>query len=99
MSGSRYIDRRAFLASVAAAGGALTLGFAIPFDPRRARASQAGPEITAWVVIQPDDTVIIRIAKSEMGPGAFTALAMLIAQERECDWRKVKAEFAPPHEN
>jgi isoquinoline 1-oxidoreductase subunit beta len=99
MSGSRRIDRRAFLASVAAAGGALTLGFAVPFAPRRARASQAGPEITAWVVIQPDDTVIIRIAKSEMGQGAFTALAMLVAEELECDWSKVKAEFAPPHEN
>jgi isoquinoline 1-oxidoreductase subunit beta len=99
MSGSRGIDRRAFLANVAAAGGTLTLGFAIPFAPQRARASQSGPEITSWVVIQPDDTVIIRIAKSEMGQGAFTALAMLIAEELECDWSKVKAEFAPPHEN
>jgi isoquinoline 1-oxidoreductase beta subunit len=99
MSGSRGIDRRAFLASVAAAGGALTLGFAVPFAPQRARASQSGPEITAWVAIQPDDTVIIRIAKSEMGQGAFTALAMLVAEELECDWSKVKAEFAPPHEN
>src|SRR6516165_2432959 len=97
MSGSRYIDRRAFLASVAATGGALTLGFAIPFAG--ARASQSAPEITAWVVIQPDDTVIIRIAKSEMGQGAFTALAMLVAEELECDWSKVKGEFAPPHEN
>ena len=51
------------------------------------------------MVIQPDDTVIIRIAKSEMGQGAFTALAMLVAEELECDWSKVKAEFAPPHEN
>jgi isoquinoline 1-oxidoreductase subunit beta len=99
MNGSRGINRRALLASVAAAAGALTLGFAIPFDARRARASQAAPEITAWVVIQPDDTVIIRIAKSEMGQGAFTALAMLVAEELDCDWSKVKAEFAPPHEN
>jgi isoquinoline 1-oxidoreductase beta subunit len=93
------MDRRAFLASVAATGGTLTLGFAIPLAPRQGRASQSAPEITAWVVIGPDDTVIIRIAKSEMGQGAFTALAMLVAEELECDWSKVKAEFAAPHEN
>ena len=50
-------------------------------------------------MIEPDDTVIIRVAKSEMGQGSFTALAMLVAEELECDWSKVKAEFAPPHEN
>jgi isoquinoline 1-oxidoreductase beta subunit len=99
MNGSRHIDRRAFLASVAAVGGALTLGFAIPFGPQPARASHSGPEVTAWIVIEPDDTVIIRVAKSEMGQGAFTALAMLVAEELECDWSKVKAEFASPHEN
>ena len=50
-------------------------------------------------MIEPDDTVIIRVAKSEMGQGGFTALPMLVAEELECDWSKVKAEFAPPHEN
>ena len=50
-------------------------------------------------MIHPDDTVIIRIAKSEMGQGSFTALAMLVAEELECDWSKVQAEFALPHEN
>ena len=61
--------------------------------------SNAAPEITAWIVIEPDDTVIIRVANSEMGQGSFTALPMLVAEELECDWSKVKAEFAPPHEN
>jgi isoquinoline 1-oxidoreductase subunit beta len=50
-------------------------------------------------VIEPDETVIIRVAKSEMGQGSFTALPMLVAEELECDWSKVRAEFAPPHEN
>ena len=50
-------------------------------------------------MIEPDDTVIIRVAKSEMGQGSFTALPMLVAEELECDWSKVKAEFASPHEN
>jgi isoquinoline 1-oxidoreductase beta subunit len=99
MSGVPQIDRRSFLASVAAVGGALALGFEIPLGPRAGRASAAAREITAWIVIEPDDTVIIRVAKSEMGQGSFTALAMLVAEELECDWSKVKAEFAPPHEN
>jgi isoquinoline 1-oxidoreductase beta subunit len=94
-----HIDRRAFLAGIAATGGALTLGFDIPFGARAVHASNSAPEITAWIVIEPDDTVIIRVAKSEMGQGGFTALPMLVAEELECDWSKVKAEFAPPHEN
>ena len=87
------IDRRSFLLSATAAGGALALGFDIPFGGRPARAQADAPEITAWIVIEPDDTVTIRVAKSEMGQGAFTALPMLVAEELECDWRKVKAEF------
>src|SRR5262245_9316261 len=99
MSRAPHIDRRSFLAGIAAAGGALALGFDIPFGTRAAGASKAAPEITAWIVIEPDDSVIIRVAKSEMGQGALTALPMLVAEELECDWSKVKAEFAPPHEN
>src|SRR3954466_12249628 len=89
------LNRRSFLTSVGVVGGALALGFEVPFG----HTSESAPEITAWVVIQPDDTVIIRVAKSEMGQGSFTALAMLVAEELECDWSKVTAEFAPPHEN
>jgi isoquinoline 1-oxidoreductase beta subunit len=99
MSGGPPIDRRSFLASAAAVGGALALGFDIPFGHPAAEASATAPEITVWIVIEPDDTVIIRVAKSEMGQGIFTALPMLVAEELECDWSKVQAEFAPPHEN
>src|SRR5215468_6303636 len=87
-------NRRTFLASIAASGGALMLGF----DLEHARAA-AATEITAWIVIAPDDQVTIRIAKSEMGQGVFTGLAMLVAEELECDWNKVRAEFAAPHDN
>lgn len=93
------MNRRSFLASVAVTGGALALGFDIPFGPHDAQAGETVPEVTAWVVIEPDDTVIIRVAKSEMGQGSFTALPMLVAEELECDWNKVKAEFAAPDEN
>src|SRR6516225_3870680 len=99
MSGVAHVDRRLFLVSVAAVGGSLALGFEIPFGPRATHASTPAREITAWIVIKPDETVIIRVAKSEMGQGSFTALPMLVAEELECDWSKVKAEFAPPHEN
>jgi isoquinoline 1-oxidoreductase beta subunit len=92
------VNRRAFLVQAAAVGGALTLGFDIPFGAR-ASAENGAPEITAWVVIGPDDSVTIRVARSEMGQGSFTALPMLVAEELDCDWSKVKAEFAAPEEN
>lgn len=92
------IHRRSFLTSVAAAGGSLVLGFDLPFGTKRLAATVA-PEVTAWIVIEPDDSVILRVAKSEMGQGSLTGLAMLLAEELECDWSKVRAEFAPPHEN
>src|SRR5215471_5421724 len=93
------INRRSFVASVTAAGGALAFGFDIPFGPRASHAAEDTPEITAWIVIEPDDSVIIRIAKSEMGQGSFTGLSMLVAEELACDWNRVKPQFAPPHEN
>ena len=57
------------------------------------------PEVNAWVVIEPDDTVIIRIARSEMGQGTLTGLAQMVAEELECDWSKVKTEYPTPGQN
>ena len=57
------------------------------------------PEVNAWVVIQPDDTVIIRIARSEMGQGTLTGLSQMVAEELECDWSKVTTEYPTPGEN
>jgi isoquinoline 1-oxidoreductase beta subunit len=57
------------------------------------------PEVNAWVVIQEDDTVVIRIARSEMGQGTLTGLAQLVAEELECDWSKVTTEYPSPGEN
>src|SRR5919201_1664525 len=92
------ISRRSFVASVAALGGGLALGFRLPTGGLQARAAETG-EVTAWVVIQPDDAVIIRVARSEMGQGIVTALPMLVAEELECEWSKVRAEFPSPEDN
>src|SRR6202045_4777554 len=86
------IDRRSFL--VGSAAGGLSLGFHVPFLP--SATAQDSPEINAWVVIKPDDTVIIRIARSEMGQGTLTGLAQMVAEELECDWSKVTTEYPTP---
>jgi isoquinoline 1-oxidoreductase subunit beta len=92
------VTRRAFLASVAASGGALTLGFALRAGPATATGS-APAEINAWIVTNPDNSVIIRIARTEMGQGVLTALPMLVAEELGCDWRQVRPEYATAHES
>src|SRR6516225_5346892 len=94
------INRRGFVLGAAAAGGGLALGFDLPFGgPQVIRAADGSPEINAWVVIRPDDTVVIRIARSEMGQGTLTGLAQLVAEELECDWSKVTTEYPTPGQN
>lgn len=90
------LDRRSFIIGTAAAGGGLALGLTLPLGPRVVRAQDGSPEITAWVVIRPDDTVVIRIARSEMGQGTITGLAQMVAEELECDWTKVTTEYPTP---
>jgi isoquinoline 1-oxidoreductase beta subunit len=90
------LDRRSFVIGAAAAGGGLALGLRLPFGPDIVRAADGSPEVNAWVVIRPDDTVVIRIARSEMGQGSLTGLAQLVAEELECDWSKVTTEYPTP---
>jgi len=93
------MDRRSFVIGSVAVGGGLALGLELPFGRREARAAVGGPEVNAWVVIRPDETVLIRVAKSEMGQGTITGLAQLVAEELECDWSKVRFEYPTPGEN
>jgi isoquinoline 1-oxidoreductase beta subunit len=93
------INRRSFVVGAAAAGGGLALGFELPYGPQVVRAADGSPEVNAWVVIKPDDTVVIRVARSEMGQGTLTGLAQLVAEELECDWSKVTTEFPTPGQN
>jgi isoquinoline 1-oxidoreductase beta subunit len=91
------MNRRTFIVSSAAATGGLAIGF--PFVGKLALAQDSAPEVNAWVVIQPNDTVVIRMARSEMGQGTITGLAQLVAEELECDWRKVTYEYPTPGTN
>src|SRR6187200_2530547 len=93
------MNRRSFIISSAAVTGGLALGFEVPFAGKIAQAQDAAPEVNAWVVIQPNDTVVIRIARSEMGQGTITGLAQLVAEELECDWSKVTTEQITPGTN
>jgi isoquinoline 1-oxidoreductase beta subunit len=90
------MDRRSFIVGTAAVGGGLALGLKIPFGAGVVRAQDGTPEINAWVVIRPDDTVVVRIARSEMGQGTITGLAQMVAEELECDWSKVTTEYPTP---
>ena len=92
------LTRREFLKVSAALGGGLAIEFSFPVASAAAREG-AVTEVNAWVVIHPDDRVVIRIARSEMGQGTYTALAQLVAEELDCDWKNVTAEFASPNEN
>ncbi|MSO93062.1 MAG: xanthine dehydrogenase family protein molybdopterin-binding subunit [Rhodospirillales bacterium] len=92
------VSRRSFLVTAAAAGGGLSLGFHVPYA-RGATAQEMAPEVNAWVVVKPDDTVVVRIARSEMGQGTLTGLSQLVAEELECDWKKVTTEYPTPGQN
>ena len=92
---SKHSARRTFLKQSAALSGAFVLGLQAGTSGTALAAESGGaPEVTHWIVIQPDDTIIIRIARSELGQGSFTGLAQLLAEELECDWDKVKPEYA-----
>lgn len=88
-------NRRTFLVGAAAASG----GFSLGFNTQDAFGAEATPEVNAWVVVKSNDTVIIRIARSEMGQGSLTGLAQMVAEELECDWSKVTWEYPTPGQN
>jgi isoquinoline 1-oxidoreductase beta subunit len=93
------LSRRKFIVGSAAAGGGLALGLHVPGFGVAEAQTNGGTEVNAWVVIKPDDTCMIRIARSEMGQGTLTGLAQLVAEELECDWKKVVADRVTPGQN
>jgi len=95
------LSRRDFIVgSAAIAGGGLALGMSVPFGPAYAEGTPEGAtQVNLWVAIKPDDTCVIRVARSEMGQGTLTGLAQLVAEELECDWSKVTTQGVTPGEN
>jgi isoquinoline 1-oxidoreductase beta subunit len=92
MLSKNKLSRRQFLVRSSATAGGLMLSMYVPM----AHALDATPEVNAWVVVKPDDTVIIRVARAEMGQGTLTGLAQIVAEELECDWAKVRTEHPTP---
>src|SRR4051812_22256957 len=90
-------DRRGFLKAAASTG--LVVGFHVPFAGEALAQANSAPEVNAWVVVRPDETVVIRIARSEMGQGTLTGLAQLVAEELEANWSRVTWEYPTPGQN
>src|SRR5438270_2023143 len=98
------VSRRRFIVgSAAVAGGGLAIGLQWPLPLSVNQALAATPaaadqvaEVNAWVLVKPDNTCVIRIARSEMGQGTLTGLAQLVAEELECDWKNVTTESPTP---
>ncbi len=91
------LSRRGFL-KVGIAGGGLLLGFHVPAARRPAAAASATPaqaQLNSWIRIAKDGTVTIIVGQSEMGQGVMTAIPMIVADELEAEWSKVRIEQAP----
>jgi isoquinoline 1-oxidoreductase beta subunit len=101
------LSRRSFITTTLTAAGSFALGIGTG-GPAEAATLSVRPwgdelthsgEINAWIVINPDDSVIIRYGRSEMGQGSFTALPQILTEELECDWTFVKPEYASANRN
>ena len=91
------LTRRSFMGRSLGAAAGMLFGFHIPFEEALAQgAAPETPELNAWVVVKPDDTIVIRIARSEMGQGTLTGLAQLVVEELDGDWSKVTTEYPSP---
>jgi isoquinoline 1-oxidoreductase subunit beta len=109
MDGSRdlsALSRRRFLVTGVTASGGFAIGVgALPHIAGAATVATepwdddgvAPHELDAWIAIEPDDSVLIRYQRAEMGQGSMTALVMCVAEELECDWSKVRTEYASPN--
>src|SRR5215475_3541088 len=101
------LTRRHFIITAATAAGGFAIG--ISASPRAEAATvtaqpwddnaHAANEIDAWIAIDPDDSILIRYQRSEMGQGSMTALPMMINEELQADWSKMRVEYASPNRN
>ncbi len=100
MTNSSKFSRRGFLVGTAAAGGGLAIGFdGTAIAQKAGESAAAGNGMGIWVIIKPNDDVVARITRSEMGQGTVTGLIQLVAEELEADWKKMKWEYITPGES
>ena len=95
-------SRRRFIVGSAAISTGLAIGLEFPVLGNAIAAPSAkssAAEVGVWVMVQPDDTVTIRVVRSEMGQGTITGLAQLVVEELECDWNKIKIDYPTPGES
>ncbi|MEY4277622.1 MAG: hypothetical protein RI975_888 [Pseudomonadota bacterium] len=101
-------SRRQFVVGSSAIATGLAIGFDLSFISSANAAMGTGttsmtplatPEIGVWVVVKPNDDVVVRIVRSEMGQGTITGLAQMVAEELECDWKRVNYEYPSPAES
>jgi isoquinoline 1-oxidoreductase beta subunit len=97
MSTPLSIGRRGFLKTGALLTGGLVIGFTVPLAKRVQAQGEPGklPSPNAFLRIGADGSILVLLAHVEMGQGIWTTLPMLIAEELDADWSKVKAEHAP----
>lgn len=106
MVDDRGPSRRMFITTAAAAGGGLAVGLTVTADDAEAQqkrppagaaiAPPADAELNVWVVVKADETVVVRVVRSELGQGSLTGLAQLVAEELDCDWARVTTEQPLP---
>ncbi|MBU3613066.1 xanthine dehydrogenase family protein molybdopterin-binding subunit [Polynucleobacter sp. MG-27-Goln-C1] len=98
-------SRRHFIVGSSAIATGLAIGFDLSFISAANAAMGTGttsmaplatPEIGVWVVVKPNDDIVVRIVRSEMGQGTITGLAQMVAEELQCDWKKVSYEYPSP---
>jgi isoquinoline 1-oxidoreductase beta subunit len=108
MTNAINTSRRHFVVGSSAIATGLAIGFDLSFMSSANAAMDTGttsmtplttPEIGVWVVVKPNDDVVVRIVRSEMGQGTITGLAQMVAEELECDWKKVNYEYPSPAES
>ncbi len=95
------LTRRDFLKVTTSAAGGLAIGFSLPAMAGSVpfRSSTSAAEINTWIVIEPDNSVILRLAKAELGQGVMTSMAMLIAEELEVEFEMIRVEYADVSRN
>jgi isoquinoline 1-oxidoreductase subunit beta len=100
---NQILSRRTFIQASAAVGGGLMIGFHMPtaeaatIESKPWQTGPEGTEVNAWLAIAKDGTVTLRIPHTEMGQGGLTSVALLIAEELDVPWDKIKTVFADPN--